>query len=208
MLLCAAAIGAYLAWRSLKQGIRPINNFTRQHAFLELGPVYEEIAPMSLDEFGILTANLNNLEKSRFELTTRMREEREYSNTLLETMASVVVVLHPDGSIDYVNPAFEKLSGRSIAEVKGKDWFTTFIPETDQAQITQVLRDAIQVAPTRANITSIITQTGELVEIEWSDNPILDDGVGKNIAPLQKKKMIPYEVLNAGQMKKYLNADW
>ena len=39
-------------------------------------------------------------------------------------------------------------------------------------------------------------------------NPILDDGVGKNIAPLQKKKMIPYEVLNAGQLKKYLNADW
>jgi hypothetical protein len=39
-------------------------------------------------------------------------------------------------------------------------------------------------------------------------NPILDDGVGKNIAPLQKKKMIPYEVLNPGQLKKYLNADW
>ena len=39
-------------------------------------------------------------------------------------------------------------------------------------------------------------------------DPILDDGVGKNIAPLQKKKMIPYEVLNAGQLKKYLNADW
>lgn len=39
-------------------------------------------------------------------------------------------------------------------------------------------------------------------------NPILDDGIGKNIAPLQKKKMIPYEVLNAGQLKKYLNADW
>ena len=39
-------------------------------------------------------------------------------------------------------------------------------------------------------------------------NPILDDGVGKNIAPLQKKGMLPYEVLNAGQLKKYLNADW
>jgi hypothetical protein len=38
--------------------------------------------------------------------------------------------------------------------------------------------------------------------------PILDDGVGKNIAPLQKKGMITYEVLNAGQLKKYLNADW
>jgi hypothetical protein len=39
-------------------------------------------------------------------------------------------------------------------------------------------------------------------------DPILDDGVGKNIAPLQRKKMIPYEVLTPGQLKKYLNADW
>lgn len=39
-------------------------------------------------------------------------------------------------------------------------------------------------------------------------NPILDDGVGKNIALLQKKGMLAYEVLNAGQLKKYLNADW
>ncbi len=39
-------------------------------------------------------------------------------------------------------------------------------------------------------------------------DPTLDDGVGKNIAPLQKRKMLSYEVLNAGQLKKYLNADW
>jgi hypothetical protein len=39
-------------------------------------------------------------------------------------------------------------------------------------------------------------------------NPVLDDGVGKNIAPLQNKKMLPYDVLNAGQLKKYLKADW
>lgn len=39
-------------------------------------------------------------------------------------------------------------------------------------------------------------------------DPILDDGVGKNIAPLQKRGMIPYDVLNKSQLKKYLNADW
>jgi hypothetical protein len=39
-------------------------------------------------------------------------------------------------------------------------------------------------------------------------DPNLDDGVGKNIAPLQKKGIIAYDVLNAGQLKKYLNADW
>lgn len=39
-------------------------------------------------------------------------------------------------------------------------------------------------------------------------NPILDDGVGKNIAPLQKKGMLKAEVLKANQLVKYLNADW
>ncbi|MEQ1742044.1 MAG: BREX-1 system adenine-specific DNA-methyltransferase PglX [Candidatus Nitrotoga sp.] len=39
-------------------------------------------------------------------------------------------------------------------------------------------------------------------------DPKLDDGVGKNIAPLQKKGILAYDVLNAGQLKKYLNADW
>jgi hypothetical protein len=39
-------------------------------------------------------------------------------------------------------------------------------------------------------------------------NPILDDGVGKNIAPLQNKGMLAAEVLNSDQLKKYLKADW
>lgn len=39
-------------------------------------------------------------------------------------------------------------------------------------------------------------------------DPKLDDGVGKNIAPLQKAGLLSYEVLNPGQLKKYLNADW
>lgn len=44
-------------------------------------------------------------------------------------------------------------------------------------------------------------------------NPILDDGVGKNIAPLQKKGMLKAEVLKTtggtkSQLEKYLKADW
>ncbi|MFZ4462481.1 MAG: BREX-1 system adenine-specific DNA-methyltransferase PglX [Bacteroidales bacterium] len=39
-------------------------------------------------------------------------------------------------------------------------------------------------------------------------DPKLDDGVGKNIAPLQKKGLLQCEVLNKKQLEKYLNADW
>lgn len=51
--------------------------------------------------------------------------------------------------------------------------------------------------------------TGKVDEL-IADNydPKLDDGVGKNIAPLQKKGMLRTNVLNAKQLEKYLNADW
>jgi hypothetical protein len=39
-------------------------------------------------------------------------------------------------------------------------------------------------------------------------NPKLDDGVGKNIALLQKKGLLKYDVLKEKELKKYLNADW
>jgi len=39
-------------------------------------------------------------------------------------------------------------------------------------------------------------------------DPILDDGVGKNIAPLQEKGLLKYDVLKKKELQKYLKADW
>jgi hypothetical protein len=55
------------------------------------------------------------------------------------------------------------------------------------------------------------TKIDELIAEGYDPN--LDDGVGKNIAPLQKKGLLRAEVLKAtggtkSQLEKYLNADW
>ena len=39
-------------------------------------------------------------------------------------------------------------------------------------------------------------------------DPKLDDGVGKNIAPLQQKGLLKVDVLKTNQLNKYLEADW
>lgn len=39
-------------------------------------------------------------------------------------------------------------------------------------------------------------------------DPKLDDGVGKNIAPLQEKGLLKYDILKEKELQKYLNADW
>ncbi|MDA3844867.1 MAG: BREX-1 system adenine-specific DNA-methyltransferase PglX [Candidatus Kapabacteria bacterium] len=57
-----------------------------------------------------------------------------------------------------------------------------------------------------SELESFKQKVDDLLEERY--NPILDDGVGKNIAPLQAKGMLAYDVLNPGQLKKYLNADW
>lgn len=57
-----------------------------------------------------------------------------------------------------------------------------------------------------AEIDDFVGKIDELIASGY--NPTLDDGVGKNIAPLQERKMLKADVLNANQLKKYLKAEW
>ena len=83
------------------------------------------------------------------------------------------------------------------------------------------LNDRLQVliqgdATQKAEAAEVRTQLKELATFcEKIDqllasgyDPKLDDGVGKNIAPLQKAGLISYEVLKSTQLKRYLQADW
>lgn len=57
-----------------------------------------------------------------------------------------------------------------------------------------------------AEIDEFVSKIDELIASGY--NPTLDDGVGKNIAPLQERKMLKADVLNVNQLKKYLKAEW
>ena len=66
-----------------------------------------------------------------------------------------------------------------------------------------------EAAEVRAQLKELATFCEKIDQLLASGyNPKLDDGVGKNIAPLQKAGLISYEVLKSTQLKKYLNADW
>ena len=66
-----------------------------------------------------------------------------------------------------------------------------------------------EAAEVRAQLQEMSEFCGKIDELLSSGyDPKLDDGVGKNIAPLQKAGIISYEVLNKKQLEKYLNADW
>ena len=85
---------------------------------------------------------------------------------------------------------------------------------TDSQKISEWLRAGNPVKTvigeiTRAQLQEIADFTRKIDElIAEGYDPKLDDGVGKNIAPLQKKGLLRCDVLNAKQLEKYLKADW
>ena len=93
---------------------------------------------------------------------------------------------------NYLNKRIEKLEYRQIEIAES----TTAQAQSEKEKIRLQLQE----------IALFTKKVDELISEGY--NPILDDGVGKNIAPLQKKGMLRAEVLKATQLEKYLNADW
>jgi type I restriction-modification system DNA methylase subunit len=89
------------------------------------------------------------------------------------------------------------------------------------ANLEAALKDRLQVllqgdATQKSEATEVRAQLKELSEfcgkvdqlLASGYNPKLDDGVGKNIAPLQKAGIISYTVLKDTQLDNFLNAEW
>jgi len=70
----------------------------------------------------------------------------------------------------------------------------------------QALAEKERIGKQLEEIATFNSKLDELIEEGY--NPILDSGVGKNIAPLQKKGLLRCDVLNPKQLKTYLEADW
>ncbi len=107
------------------------------------------------------------------ETAAALEREREFARRLLGVAPALVVVLTNDGLVEHVNPAFERLTGYRLDEVRGKEWLT-FLPERDRGRIRELFRRAISGIPTRGNVNAIVTRAGEERQIEWHDEALKD----------------------------------
>ena len=101
-----------------------------------------------------------------------LRSERDFSNGLIETAQAIVLVLDIEGRIVRFNPYLEEISGYTLAEVQGKDWFGTFLPERDRGHIRDVYQKALGEIRTNGNVNPIVTKDGREVVIEWFDKTL------------------------------------
>ena len=113
------------------------------------------------------TADLQRSEES-------LRNERDLAEGMISTAQTIVLMLDIEGRIVRFNPYMEEVSGYTIAEVQGKDWFTTFLPEREQERISRLFSKAIGDIQTRGEVSLIVTKDGSECEIEWYDKTLRD----------------------------------
>ncbi|MEQ9487144.1 ATP-binding response regulator [Coleofasciculus sp. F4-SAH-05] len=106
-----------------------------------------------------------------------LQETERRWRSLLENVQLLVVGLDWQGNVEYINPFGLGLTGYTQAEAVGKNWFTLFIPPSDQPQLKQVFHELLYHNSHAYYQNSILTKSGEERLIAWN-NTVLRDITG------------------------------
>jgi len=159
-----AIAAAFLISRSI---IRPLRALHRGTEIVGEGNLNYRVGTKAEDEIGQLsrafdrmTENLRSsttsIENLNQEITERKRVEEElqesqrFSSSLLQNSPNPVLVIDPDTSVRYVNPAFEKLTGFNLAEILGEKAPYPWWLEEQRKEISVAIRKAMARGGTRS----------------------------------------------------------
>ena len=107
-----------------------------------------------------------------------LRREKKFSESVIATAPLIILILDTAGRIQRFNPYLEQLSGYRLEEVRGKNWFVTFVPETVWNRTHKMFLKSQPESPSQKSRYPIRTKDGILRLIEWIDTP-LQDAVGR-----------------------------
>lgn len=114
---------------------------------------------------------------------------QDYYDTVMQLSHGIVVTLDLDGSIIHGNPLLESLTGYSLRELAGRDWFETFMGEGGREEARRDVLSRAEEEGVSSLSGSITTRNGDRVYIDWNLKALRDtDGgmvsilcVGKNV---------------------------
>lgn len=126
------------------------------------------------------TALINLLE----DVSEEKQVEEQQSRKMFETIGEGIVLSDATGKITYVNPAFEKLSGFTFDELKGKEFATFFtaFDLQDQPLASEMLSNTAAVtAKNQETKLQLSTKDGRKVAIVINASPVHVDSEFKGV---------------------------
>ena len=104
-----------------------------------------------------------------------LRESQEFSSSLLESSPNPIFVINPDTSVRYVNPAFEKLTGFTLAEIVGVKAPHPWWPEEQREKMATGLKETMARGGKRSE-RNFQKKNGERFWVEMNSAAVMQDG--------------------------------
>jgi len=123
--------------------------------------------------FGGIMRDLTRQKEAELEL----RRERNFTASLLDTAKAIILVLDENGRVVQFNRHMERLGGRSLGEVRNRDWIETFVPENERPRARLLLEQALSGTIKQGNVYPIVSAAGFVRQIEWFES-LLDPADG------------------------------
>jgi PAS domain S-box-containing protein len=105
----------------------------------------------------------------------QLRESQKFSSSLLESSPNPISVVDLDTSIRYVNPAFEKLTGFTLAEIAGRKAPYPWWPEGKRERILAAFKDAVEHGGRRTE-RNFQNKNGEHFWVALNSAPVMEGG--------------------------------
>ncbi len=102
---------------------------------------------------------------------------KDYAEALIATANVMVVELDPAGNLQRINPAAEAITGYTLDEIRGKNWFETIAPRQRYPEVWAEF-EAIIARDGRIGEfeNPIQTKSGEEKHISWRNSQIVEQG--------------------------------
>lgn len=105
-----------------------------------------------------------------------LERERNRAQSFLDSASVMMVSLDRDGKVTLVNKKGSEVLGYQEADILGKNWFNSFLPERDRERVHEVFQELISANVDRARYyeNTVLTASGEERFIAWHNNFVTD----------------------------------
>lgn len=140
-------------------------------AVLGVGNKPSDYTQFDIDQLSLLaTSTWSIIQRKRAE--ERVKEERDFSETLIQSSPTFIVTIDADGRTRMMNKAMLDTIGYSASEVIGMDYLATFVPEDERAILSGTFETIVEMDAPTLNENHILCKDGSQILVEWRGRPV------------------------------------
>lgn len=147
-------------------------------------PIEISLSHVQIEEHSAVIAYISNI-RWRKEQEEKLRHEKELAQMYLEMAGSIILVLDKEEKVTLINREGALILGASEEEIIGKNWFESFVPKENQAEVRAVYAQLLEHKGNQLEYyeNKVRATHGEMRLISWH-NRLLQNEKGEAIGTI------------------------